>query len=71
MARAIKFSSKMSPETLKELRRYADESGRTLASVIGEAAEEYLRRAHVRPAFRAAAEQVMKEHADLLERLAR
>jgi hypothetical protein len=71
MDRSVKFSSKMREETLNELRRYAEESDRTLASVLGEAAEEYLRRARVRPAFRSAADRVLDDHTALLERLAR
>lgn len=61
----------MRPEVLKEFRKLAAESGRTLASVINEAAEQYLARRRVRPAFRDAAEKVMDQHAELLERLAR
>lgn len=71
MGTMAKFSSKMRPEVLDELRKHATESGRTLASVLDEAAEQYLARERVRPAFREAAEQVMDEHAELLERLAR
>lgn len=71
MSDAVKFGSKMRPELLDELRRHAAESGRTLASVLDEAATQYLAHKRVRPAFREAAEQVMSEHADLLERLAR
>lgn len=71
MAGYVKFSSKMRPEVLEALRQHASRSERTLASVLNEAAEAYLARAQVRPAFRAAAEQVMDEHAELLDRLAR
>ncbi|MFW5877031.1 MAG: CopG family transcriptional regulator [Myxococcota bacterium] len=71
MAGSVKFSSKMRPEVLEALRKHAAESDRTLASVLNDAAEQYLARARVRPAFRQAAEQVMDEHAELLERLAR
>lgn len=71
MKKAVKFSSQMRPDLLDELRRVATESGRTLASVLNEATELYLQQARVRPAFRDAAEAVMDEHAELLERLAR
>lgn len=67
----VKFSSKMKPEVLAQLRAYAAESGRTVASVLNEAVEQYIGRERVRPAFREAAEHVMDEHAALLERLAR
>lgn len=71
MGDMVKFSSKMRPEVLEDLRRHASEAGRTLASVLNEAAEQYLARERVRPAVRDAAEAVMDEHAELLERLAR
>ncbi|MBX3248548.1 MAG: hypothetical protein KF901_15330 [Myxococcales bacterium] len=66
-----KFSSQMPPELLEALRQHASESGRTLSSVLTEAAEQYLARERVRPAFRQATEAVLDEHAELLERLAR
>lgn len=67
----VKFSSQMREELLEELRKHASESGRTLASVLSEAAEQYLAREQIRPAFREATEAVLDEHAELLERLAR
>jgi hypothetical protein len=67
----VKFSSKIRPDVLDELRRHATRSGRTLASLVDEAVEQYLARELVRPAFRDAAERVLDEHADLLHRLAR
>lgn len=71
MADAVKPSSEMRPELLEQLRRHAEASNRTLASVLDEAAEQYLARERVSPAFREATEHVLDEHADLLERLAR
>lgn len=71
MGDMVKFSSKIRPEVLEDLRRHASEAGRTLASVLNEAAEQYLARERVRPAVRDAAEAVMDDHAELLERLAR
>jgi hypothetical protein len=67
----VKFSSKMRPEVLEALRRHAADSGRSMASVLSDAAEEYVARVSLRPVFRDAAERVMDEHAELLERLAR
>jgi hypothetical protein len=66
-----KFSSKMRADILEELRKHASESGRTLASILEDAVQEYLMRQRVRPAFQAAAERVMDKHAELLARLAR
>lgn len=71
VAATIKFSSKMDARILKSLRAHAGREGRTLSAVLTAAAEEYLERAATRPVFRAAAREVLDEHAELLERLAR
>lgn len=71
MASAVKFSSKMDAKVLEGLRAHAEREGRTLSAVLTVAAEQYLARAVTRPAFRAAAREVLEEHAELLERLAR
>lgn len=71
MRAAVKFSSKMSPKVLAALRAQAEASGRTLASLLEEAAAQYLERARVRPAFRKAAERVLDRNAALMERLAK
>jgi hypothetical protein len=68
---SVKFSSKMDAKVLKSLRAHAAREGRTVSAVLTVAAEEYLERAALRPAFRKAAREVLDEHADLLERLAR
>jgi hypothetical protein len=71
MSEMIKFSSQMDQTVLEELREYARANERTLASVLNEAASEYLARERIRPAFQRAADEIMDVHADLLERLAR
>jgi len=68
---SVKFSSKMDSKVLNSLRAHAEREGRTVSAVLTAAAEEYVERAAIRPAFRKAARQVLDEHADLLERLAR
>lgn len=68
---AVKFSSKMDSKVLANLRAHAAREGRTVAAVLTVAAEEYLERAALRPVFRKAAREVLDEHAELLERLAR
>lgn len=67
----VKFSSKMDAKVLKGLRAHANREGRTLSAVLTAAAEQYLDRAARRPAFRSAAREVLEDHAELLERLAR
>lgn len=71
MATNTKFSSKMDSKVLEDLRAHATREGRTLSAVLTAAAEQYLERATLRPAFRAAAREVLDEHSELLERLAR
>ncbi len=68
---AVKFSSKMDDELLRTLREHAAREGRTLSSLLTEAASSYLARVRVRPAFREATAEVLDEHAELLEQLAR
>ncbi len=71
MTDMVKFSSKLDEAVLEELRAHAKQTGRSMASLLTEAVEEYLGRARIRPAFRKAADDVLDEHADLLDRLAR
>ena len=69
MSGLVKFSSKLSPEAIEDLRDFAEESGRPLARVLDEAVREYLDRARVRPAFTAAAGAVLDAHDDVLDAL--
>lgn len=62
-----KFSSKMDANVLDRLRAHAKREGRTLSSILTTAVEQYLRRVTLRPAFR----EVLEDHAEVLERLAR
>jgi len=71
VAATVKFSSKMDAKVLKGLRAHAAREGRTLSAVLTTAAAQYLERATLRPAFRTAAREVLDDHAELLERLAR
>lgn len=71
MSRMVKFSSQMDDETLAELRGLARETDRSLSRLLTEAVQQYLRTVRVRPTFAAAVDEVIEEHAELLERLAR
>lgn len=71
MTISVKFASKIDPRVLQELRLYAKESGRSIASLVTEAISEHLKRVRVRPAFRRALDEVVDEHDELLKRLAR
>lgn len=69
--KSMKFATQLDETTLEELRAYAKSTGRSISSVVNEAVGEYLNRAQVRPAFTNAMDEVLDEHADLLQRLAR
>lgn len=69
--KAIKFATQIDERALEELRSYAKTTGRSISSVVSEAVEEYLKRASVRPAFRDAMSEVLEDHADLLQKLAK
>ncbi len=61
----------MDEPTLEDLRAYAKSTGRSISGVVTEAVGEYLKRASVRPAFRSAMDEVLEEHTELLNRLAK
>lgn len=71
MEKFEKFSSKMDREVLKKLRQYAESSDRSISTVVSEAVAEYLSRIEVRPVFRTAVEDVIRENEDLLRELAK
>jgi len=66
-----KFATQIDEHTLEELRVYAKSAGRSISSVVTEAVGEYLKKTSVRPAFRNAMDEVLTDHADLLNRLAK
>lgn len=68
---AVKFSSKIDPKVLKDLREFSKVSGRSMTVILTDAVREHLERSQVRPAFRDAMEQVIQDHGELLSRLAR
>jgi predicted transcriptional regulator len=66
-----KFSTKMNKEVLARLRDYAQSSDRSISQIVSEAVAEYLGRVEVRPAFRDAVDEVIRENEELLKELAR
>ncbi len=66
-----KFATQVDEKTLKEVRAHAKEQGKSISKIVTDALMEYLGKERVRPAFRSAADEVMNEHAELLERLAK
>ena len=66
-----KFATQIDDAVLRRLRRFVKEHDRSISRVVSEAVAEYLDRAEIRPAFRRAADEVLEENRELLERLAR
>jgi predicted transcriptional regulator len=66
-----KFSTKLNKEVLARLRDYAESSDRSISAIVSEAVAEYLARIEVRPAFRNAVDEVIRDHEELLKELAR
>lgn len=71
LVKAKKFATQIDEKVLKDLKGYVAQTDRSISSVVSEAVAEYLNRVKLRPAFRDAMEEVLSEHAELLERLAK
>lgn len=71
MGHSVKFASTMDSDVMDALREHAASTGRSISSILECAVTEHLDRVRVRPAFRAAVDQVLDEHDELLARLAR
>ena len=61
----------MNAAVLERLRDYAQSSNRAISQIVSEAVAEYLSRVEVRPAFRQAVDEVIRENEELLKELAR
>jgi len=66
-----KFATQIDETVLEELRAYARSTDRSISGVVTEAVGEYLKKANVRPAFRSAMDEIIEDHAELLNRLAK
>lgn len=66
-----KFSTKLNKGVLARLRDYAESSDRSISAIVSEAVAECLARIEVRPAFRNAVDEVIRDHEELLKELAR
>ena len=69
--KAKKFATQIDEATLEDLRSYAKNTGRSISGVVSEAVEEYLKRVKVRPAFQNSMSEILDDHVELLERLAK
>jgi predicted transcriptional regulator len=66
-----KFSTKINKEVLVKLRDYANSTDRSISLIVSEAVAQYLERVEVRPAFRTAVDEVIRENEELLRELAK
>lgn len=71
MSEMDKFSTKLDRKVHQELKKYAEVSGRTVASIVSDAVSEYVARQRVRPEVLKAMDETLAEHDELLRRLAR
>jgi len=71
MSKLIKFSGQMDAQVMKELDEFVKQSGQTKTAVYTEMALQYLRSRSIRPQVISGAEQVIREDAELLKRLAK
>ena len=69
--KAKKFATQIDEKVLKDLKNYANSADRSISNVVSDAVAEYLHRIKLRPAFRKAMDEVLDEHSELLERLAK
>lgn len=66
-----KFATQIDEKVFKDLKTYVVQTDRSISSVVSDAIAEYITKAQVRPAFRKAMDEVLDEHAELLQRLAK
>ena len=66
-----KFATQIDEATLKDLRAYSRSTGRSISAVVTEAVGEYLKKSSVRPAFRNAMDEILEDHTELLNKLAK
>lgn len=66
-----KFSTKINKEVLVKLRDYANSTDRSISLIVSEAVAQYLERVEVRPVFRTAVDEVIRENEELLRELAK
>jgi len=71
MGKAVKFATQIDEDVLKELKKFADETDRSISGVLTEAVHDYLNKLRVRPVFQKAVDEVLNENDELLKRLAK
>lgn len=68
---AVKFSTQLEADVVRDLRAFAEAADLSISRVVNDAVVEYLARYRVRPSFRAALDEVVADHGELLTRLAK
>ena len=71
MAKLVKFSGQMDAKVKKSLDEFVKQTGQTKTAVYTEMAIQFLKARSIRPKVMSAAEQVIREDAELLDRLAK
>lgn len=67
----VKFATQLDAKVARDLRAFAAQADRSISGLVNDAVSEYLQRYRVRPVFRAALDEVVAEHDELLQRLAK
>ena len=66
-----KFSTKLNKKVLHQLKAHAERSSQTISFIVSQALAEYFERSAVRPVFRSAVDEVIRENEELLSELAK
>ena len=69
--KAKKFATQIDEKVLKDLKAFVKQTDRSISSVVSAAVAEYIHRTRLRPAFNKAMDEVLNEHSELLQRLAK
>lgn len=67
----VKFNTQIDEQVLKQLKEFAKNSDKSISRIVTESVAEYLKKAQLRPAFQNAMNEVLKDHEELLKRLAK
>ena len=71
MSNVKKFATQIDEKVLKDLKKYAKSMDRSISGVVTDAVKTFLERQKVRPAFKNAMDEVIEDHKEILQRLAK
>ena len=69
--KAKKFSTQIDEQVLEDLKTFSKKTDRSISKVVNDALKEYIKRAQIRPTFSSAMDEVLRDHSELLKRLAK